>query len=218
MNKAGNLTEEHISVCVSKQVLAQGVHVEEWITKEPGPDGVGRSGRVSRLSTQGRLSWNPKTERVEARWKDPSKERGQSTQSPLEEGSWHLLETEGRSASLESRESGEMGSSEAGVGDKSPSGRPVGHGSYLVSAQEQQDITGHLLLVGGTGCEQELDPPDTQYCAHQLMCPNRLYVHHLRGTKVWMRVALTLSCPFLSSWTLNISSTVQGTKYHTLAV
>lgn len=110
--------------------------MEERITKEPGPDGVRRSGRVRRLSTQGHLSWDPKRERGEAGWKDPSRERGQGTQSPLEEGSRHLLETEGRSASLESRESGEMWSTEAGVGDKSPSGRPEGHGSYLVSAQE----------------------------------------------------------------------------------
>lgn len=68
MNKAGNLTEEYIYVCVFKQVLAQGVHVEEWMTKEPGPDGVGRSGRVSRLSAQGHLSWGPKRERGEAEW------------------------------------------------------------------------------------------------------------------------------------------------------
>ena len=83
------------------------------------------------------MSWDPKGERAGAGWKDPSREKGQSTQSPLEEGSWHLLETEGRSAPLESRESGEMGSTEAGAVGKAPSGRPEGHGSYLVSSQEQ---------------------------------------------------------------------------------
>lgn len=52
-----------MNIYIQAGVLGEGVQMGEWLTREPGLDGVGRGRGVSRPSKERHWSWDPDGER-----------------------------------------------------------------------------------------------------------------------------------------------------------
>lgn len=79
---------------------------------------------------QEHLSWDPKGKRSGAGWKNPSRDRAQHMQSPLEEGSCTFQKEKENYYSWRIENQEKWGSLRQGNG-KAPAGNLEGHGNYL---------------------------------------------------------------------------------------
>lgn len=127
MKKADALTDEytHIQVGIGPRSSCGRVN-NKWIRSTGGREGW----MWGRLSMQEHLSWDPKGKRSGAGWKNPSRDRAQHMQSPLEEGSCTFQKEKENYYSWRIENQEKWGSLRQGNG-KAPAGNLEGHGNYL---------------------------------------------------------------------------------------